>query len=491
MKNFLLTLLVAITPVIAETHFLNFEKCLDRALAQSYMMKTLKENFLSAEFELKAATNSLRTNIGLNLTAPNYRETMQRFEDSLGVYYTPIKQAIYSTSLRINQPLPTDGEIYVSSGFYSTSDYFRDKNTLQLNTRVGFEQPLEAVYSYNRIQAELKRARLNYEQSQKTLRRAELDLKYDVSQYFYNLVSSQEQEKISRQTLDYQQEACNLAQNKYKAGVIAEVEALQMEVDLAEAENNYSIAQSNVQAHEDRLKQMLGIDLKDELKLDYDLTYNKVYVDLEEAVNRGMQYRLEIRESEISKELAEISLKQTRVSGQITGSISGYYDFIGVGENDINMAYSNTIDGAVDNMFERTGNRGVSLDISIPVWDWGVNRARVNAAKARIRRADYTIANEKVNVQRDIRSTVNDLQSALRRLELLEQNVVVAEKSFEISTQRFANGDIDSQDLALNRNRLNNAYTSRLSAYITYKLKLADLTRKTFYDYENKKAIID
>ncbi|MFP4546639.1 MAG: TolC family protein [Fidelibacterota bacterium] len=490
-KHLAVIFLVITTVLNADSFFLNFDECLNRAMEKSYKMKTLRENFKSAEYELKAATHSLRTNIHLNLTMPDYKETMQRFEDSLGVYYTPIKQAIYSSNLYIRQPLPTDGNIYFSSGIYSTSDYFRDRNTVQLNTRIGFEQPLQAFYIYNEIQSSLKRARLNYEQSKKQMKRAELDLKYEVSQLFYNLVSSQEQEKIAKQTLEYQKEAHELAQNKYKAGVIAEVEALEMEIDQAEAENNYAIAQSNVQAHEDLLKQFLGIGLGNDLDLDYQLTYEKVYVDQSDAVERGLKYRLEIRESEISKELAEISLKRTRVNGQVTGSIEGYYDFIGVGENDINLAYMNTVDGAVDNLIERQGNRGVSLNISIPLWDWGVNRARVDAARARIRKADYTIENEKVNVRRDIRSTVNELQSALRRLQLLEQNVEVAEKSFEISTQRFANGDINSQTLALNRNRLNQAYTTRLNAYITYKLKLADLTRKTFYDYELQKPVVD
>ncbi len=481
---------VIFSVLIAETHFYNFEKCLDIAMVQSYNMKRLQEDLLQAELELKATTHGLRTNIRLNMTVPNYRETMQKFEDSLGVYYSPIKQSIYRSDLIIAQPLPTDGRIYISSGYYSTSDYFRDRNTVQLNTRIGFEQPLEAIYSYNKLQSSLKQARLSYEKSKKRLKRANLDLKYEVSQLFYNLVASQEQRKIAQQTLDSQTDANNLAQNKFKAGVIAEVEALEMEIDLAEAENNYSISQANVQSHEDFFKQLLGIDLNDELSLDYNLSYEKVYVDEKNAIERGLENRLEIRESEITRELAEINLKRIRVNGQITGSINGYYDFIGVGENDIDIAYSNIIDGAMENMKDRKGNRGISLNISIPIWDWGVNRARVNAAKANIRKADYAIKNEKVNVERDIRNTVAGLQSALSRLELLEKNVKVAEKSFEISTRRFSNGDINSQSLALNRNRLNQAYNTRLNAFITYKLKLADLTRKTFYDYEIQQEII-
>jgi len=43
--------------------------------------------------------------------------------------------------------------------------------------------------------------------------------------------------------------------------------------------------------------------------------------------------------------------------------------------------------------------------------------------------------------------------------------------------------------LALERIRLNTAYTSHLRAYINYQLLLADLMRKTFYDFQKKELI--
>jgi hypothetical protein len=55
--------------------------------------------------------------------------------------------------------------------------------------------------------------------------------------------------------------------------------------------------------------------------------------------------------------------------------------------------------------------------------------------------------------------------------------------------QRFTDGDIDSQALALERNRLNNAYNSHLRAYINYQLMQAELMRKTFYDFQRNEAI--
>ena len=73
----------------------------------------------------------------------------------------------------------------------------------------------------------------------------------------------------------------------------------------------------------------------------------------------------------------------------------------------------------------------------------------------------------------------------MKRLQQLEKNVSVAERSYGITLQRYTDGDIDSQALALERNRLNTAQQSHLRAYIEYRLQLADLMRKTFYDFEN------
>jgi outer membrane protein TolC len=299
-----------------------------------------------------------------------------------------------------------------------------------------------------------------------------------------------EREKIALQTLTYQREAYELAQNKYKAGVIAEVEVLQMEVDLGEAINNHDIAIANRQSQANFFKQLLGISLQDSLVIHTEIDYHIVEVDEQFAVELGLKNRLEIREQEINTELAEINIRRQKLEGQITGSITAYYDFIGVGESERDILLSTTFRDAAQELKTRPGNKGIALDITIPIWDWGVNRAQVNAARASLRKARYTLDNEKVSVERDIRDTVNKLKSSLKRLQLLEKNVVVAEKSFEISKQRFANGDINSQSLALDRNRLSQAHISRLEAYISYKLLLSDLTRKTFYDFEQDRPIM-
>lgn len=474
-----------------QVYELDINKSIDIALEKSYTIKVLKADLAVAEYSLQSATRSFRTHMNLQLTIPNYTETISQWEDSSGINYFPVKQLSYSSGANLWQPLPTDGRIYFSSAVYNTDDYNKDEKLLRFNNRIGLEQPLEALYSYNEIRSEFKKAELNFELSSKQLKRAELDLVYDISGAFYGLVAAKERRNISYQSLLRQDETYQIAQKKYESGLIREVEALQMEVDLAEARNNYDQSVVNYLSISNDFKHKIGISLHDSVVVISDLTYETVFVDIQKAVELGLQSRQEIREKEIQLELNELVLKQYRSDGLVKGKISAYYDFTGVDQANMPINFNDAFDNSWQDLRRRPSNRGIQLSITVPILDWGENRSRVNAQKARLSKAVYALDETKTDIEKEIINTVNKLNSSLRRLKLLEKNVEVAEKTFAISNARFINGDIDSESLALERARLNNAYVTRLEAFSSYKILLADLTRQTFYDFLNNKSLIE
>lgn len=488
-KKIVLIFLIIPVYLSAKVYQLNLDSSLERAMELSYRMKTIREDLEQARLQLKAVTHMFRTNVSMDFTFPNYNETIQQFQDSLGTYYIHLKQSTYEGNLTIRQPLPTDGNLYIKTGLYTLQDFHKSKTDAKLSTRIGFTQPLEAFFTYNRLQSSLKEARLNHKLKQKQFDRAKLDMEYRITSSFFQLVKSRERKRISKQALRNQQEAYELAVNKFKAGVIPEVQALQMEVDLGQAQNTFETNCANERETANEFKQLLDIALSDSVALDYKLEYQTVYVDKEKAVKLGLRNRIEIQEKKINIELSQLNIKERRVNGQITGSISGYYDFQGVETGVLHPSYMGLFRESYHNLADRPGNRGIALNISIPVFDWGVNKARVDAARSRMRQSQYALKNEKVSVKKDIIATVDDLKTSLNNLKLLEKNVKVAEKSYNISKNRFANGDISSQELALERDRLNNTYISHLDAYINYELALADLKRKTFYDFQENRKI--
>ena len=484
-----LSLFLTLSLMAKNIRHLTLEECQQIARKHSYQMRSLIEDFKIAKYQLRSAQNRFKTQVNFVAQLPDYSETISSLQDSTGLHYFPVKQANFSGNLQIAQPLPTDGKIYLATGIYHVQDFFRHEQSFRLNTRIGFEQPIESFYAYNYLQSALKMAKLNYKLSKKRLLRAQLNLEYQVAQTFYNLYSAIERERIARQTLYQQKDAYHLAVNKFKAGVIAEVEALQMEVDLGQTQNNYDLARVDHLSSADALKQLLDIDLQDSIVVNTDLRYKIVKVDLDKAIRFGLANRLELQEQKISIEQQKLNIAQLKAQHTITGKISAYYDFIGVKQDPRTYPLETTFNNAWEELKRRPGNRGVALTVNIPLWDWGVNKNQVLASKAQLEKMQLSLDDTRITIIRDIRSTVLELQTSLRRLQLLEKNVDVAEKSFAISKNRFANGDINSQALALDRNRLSQAYNSRLNALISYKLLLANIKRKTFYDFVNDQPV--
>lgn len=469
---------------------LDLESSIELAKEKSKTMLILQQSLKKASYDLKAATSSFKTHVDLDFVLPQYTETIRQFEDSSGISFYPVRQNQVNGYLTINQPLFTDGYLFIRSGVQSFVDYYgRDRNA-QIQSSIGLRQPIEAFFGYNQLRLGYKQAKLAYDLSLKQLKREELDLVYEISQTFFTMLSYHERLNIAQLSLNKQQEAYSIAQNKYSAGLIREVEALQMEVDLSEAANNYDIARVDYSSQIDLFKERLGIDLRDSVVVKSDLGYNLVLVDVEKAVSLAMENRLELKENEIQIELAQMEIKKRKAEGMINGDIMVNYNFIGVDKSNLTIPLETSLNNTWQNLMNRPGSFGVGMTINIPILDWGENRAKVHGAQATLSQNQIRMDADKVTIERDIRTTVSRLQSSLKRLQLLEKNVVVAEKSFEISRQRYVNGDIDSQSMALERERLNNAYISRLESFINYKLLLSDLMRKTFFDFERNISML-
>ncbi len=459
------------------------------ARKQSNTMLVLQQRLNRASYDLKAATSSFKTHVNMDFLLPRYTETVRQWEDSLGVSFYSVKQNQMNGYLSIIQPLPTDGRLSVTSGLQNIVDYNYNDRLTQITTSIGFRQPIEAFYGYNNIKLEYKQAKLTYESTLRQLKRAGLDLEYEVSSIFYNLISYKERLNIARMSLDRQNEATTIARNKFSAGLIREVESLQMEVDLSEAINNLDIARVNYNSQLRLFKEVMGLNLSDSITVSAGTGYKKVIVDVEKAVRLALENRNELKEYEIQVELSEMEIKRRKAAGRISGDILIAYDLIGTDKSGLVIPMESSMSYTWRNLSDRPGNFNAALTLSLPIIDWGQNKARVKAAEATLEQNMLQLDAEKVSIERDIRTIAERLQSSLRRLELLEKNVEVAEKSFGITRERYANGEIDSQAMALERERLNNAYISRLEAFISYKLLLSDLMRKTFYDFENDVAV--
>jgi outer membrane protein TolC len=233
--------------------------------------------------------------------------------------------------------------------------------------------------------------------------------------------------------------------------------------------------------------------LSEKIAVQTRVEFKPFVVDLEKALAHGLANRSEIREQTIERRLQEIELKRTDARSEFKAELSASYDLAGISDETLPFGTSTRelFRSSWNDLKDRPKNRGVLFSVTMPLWDSGVNGAEVASARARLDQAGLGLENERVSVTREIKDVVARVREAESRLGVLEKSQKLAERSYEISLARFDNGDITAQELALDRNRLTQARSTYLDAYIDYQTAVADLKRKTLYDFENNRSLVE
>lgn len=477
---------------------LTLQDAIDYALQRSFNVKSLGLSLESARQNLLARKGGFKTNAQLRLDSPNLTEQLLAVEVANGLpSYSTRGMTRFAGTLDINQPLPTNGVFTLSTQLYqqnistiiASDDSELKRREFYTSIGLRLNQPL---FTINTLKLGFEEANLNYERASGQIRRTELEVIYEVTRVFYDLHRATRELEIAREDMQQQEEAYNLASKKFSAGLIPEVEALQTEVDLAQSRNRVFTSQSALRRHDDIFKQTIGMPLSENIAVQTQVEFKPFAIDLTKAVEFGLANRSEIREQAIERRLQEIELSRTDARSEFKAELSAYYDLSGV--SDAALPYStNTRElfrSSWEDLQDRPKNRGVLFSVSMPLWDSGVNGAEVAAARARLDQAVLNLENERTTVEREIKDVVARVREAESRLEVLEKSQRLAERGYEISLARFDNGDITAQELALDRSRLTQARGAFLDAYIDYQIAVADLKRKTLYDFENDRSLV-
>ena len=317
----------------------------------------------------------------------------------------------------------------------------------------------------------MERSEINLENAKRSYTHAEQNLIYEVKVAFYNLYKLKENVIISEEKVKQNKESFKTAENKHKAGLIAEVEAMQLEVDLASSRNGLLNSKRSFEEEVNNFKILLGLELEKEVNIISNLLYNPIIIDESVAVESALKNRADLLNQESGIYLSGLNVEEVDSRRQVKLELNARY---GISNNSTEVVslYNELLDDV-----------SVALTLFVPVWDWGQNSREVEASKANLMIEKLTYNNLKERIHNDVVSTINRINSAKARVEVLSRSVEIAEKSYNISVERFKSGTISSFDLAQIQLRLTEAKNNSIGALIDYNLAIADLERKTYLKY--------
>lgn len=475
---------------------LTYDEAINIALSESYTIKSYMDNQRSAQYSYFYYKAMFKPRLDLNLFMPSWNEQVAAVYQADGLPIFNSSGSIQSGGdLQFTYVLPTGGNFALHSTLYreNLSTTLANQNYEKLSTNqaysklgISFDQP---IFTKNTLRENLKEAEYQYNISTSSFTRQQMNIVYTVTQGFYGLYKATRVVEISLDKFKNSEDAYRIAKLKAETGRIPEGDLLIAEVAVAQNKAQLSGNMGSLEREKDNFKQLIGLDILQEIKILTDIKYDSVRVDMNKAINEALKSRLEINESELQVKLQQIQLDRAKREREIKGKISAYYDITGLstlGKGSTGELFKSSF----DNFVERPPDRGISLTLSVPIADWGRGRSKVQQARAQLDNVLLGKGDTYTTIIREVRDIVRTVDESRNRLEIHQKNQEVSQKSYQISVLRFTNGDITSQQLATEQERRSDSQLAYLDAYITYQLAIVDLKRKTTWDFQNNRSYL-
>ena len=436
-------------------------------------------NLVRAEESLNAQRASLKSQFSLSLNPVEY-SNRREFDTRFSQWYT-YENFTTSGTFRVDQPiLWTDGTVSLVNTLgwqYNKSDVSGTQvnRTFANDLYLSLSQPL---FTYNRQKMELTEIELDFENANISYALQLLNLEKNVTQFFYNVHLAQMREVIAQEELANTQNSYDIINNKVDAGLAAKEELYQAELNLSTSKSNLYNATVALENAKDEFKLFLGMDLFQEIIILADISADTVAVDLDKAVEYGLNSRMELRQREIDIENSQFQLIRTKAINEFRGNLELSVGVFGENE-ELQNIYTNP-----------TQSPRVSLAFDIPLWDWGERKARIKAQEAQLKTQELNFDQQKLQIIIDIRQVYRNIENQLYQIEIARQNEKNAQLTYEINLERYENGDLTGMDLNLFQTQLSENKMSLAQALINYKIELLNMKIQSLFDFENNLPVV-
>lgn len=466
-----ISVLLLCVGIVSAQQVLTLDKALEIAFQNSPALVQSKLMLQQNELNLQAQQASLKSQFSLDVTPFTYSRNSQY--DSYNSKWYDSKSMGTSASLGIVQPIKwTDGTISLvndvswqdasnrSSGGKSTA--------FNHNISLRIEQP---IFTYNRTKMQLQELELALENARLSYSIQQLNIEKNVTDNFYQVYQRFKDLSIAREEYANQKQNYEIIRDKVDAGLVAREELFQAEVNLATSESSVYTSEINYENAKDNFKLLLGMSLDEDIAVLPNTEVESITVNTDEAVKRGLDQRMELRQKQITLENDVFAIVRAKAQNEFKGSISGRVGLNALGDK-------------IGNMYDNpTDNEQVGVSLTIPIFDWGAKKKRVQSSQLAMESDEVDLTEQKKEIIINIRQICRNLPTLVRQIDIKKKSVENAEHTYEINLEKYRNGNLTGMELQQYQTQLTSAKQEHTNAIISYKLELLNLKVQTLWDY--------
>ena len=319
------------------------------------------------------------------------------------------------------------------------------------------------------------RRRANIRAAEEQLRIRELDverqaeeLRFDTAEGYYNLQNSDGQVAIRQASVRNAQQSLRDAEALERAGVGTRFAVLQAQSNVANEQQQLSVARRDQRVAQRRLAEILNISQSANLTAADPVEQAGSWrLSLEESIVQAFKNRPELEQQLVQRDVSKQQRRSIQAGRLPQLSVAAAYNVLGQDPDDPNpFAARGWADGY-----------SIRANLTWSIFDGGAARARVKQRDADIAIAETRFDQLRNQVRREVEQAYFGLESSFENIETSEAGVLQSREALRLARLRFQAGVGTQTDVIQAETDLTRAERNRLSAIITYNLGLSSLQR--------------
>ncbi len=484
LKKQILVILSALFPLIMPAQVVKKSYTLDEviqlALERSPDAMMAKHRLRGSYWRYKSHKASTLPYISLDATLPSYDRSVKYNIRDDGTYaFQDVNNITTGGDLSIRQYIgPTGTSIFLRSSLnrYAylqdtswVSSYF--SNPIQL-------QVVQPIFKFNKFKWDRKIEPLHYNEAIQSYLQQREGVIIKAINVFFDLLAAQIEYQVNVANLKINKQIYEIAKGRYKIGIIAENELLQMELNLLNSEASVESNKLEYDNKKFRFRSFLKLNEGDNYELIAPKEIIAVEVDPEKAKNLAWENNARVMQIKRKELQALMAVDRAKKDNSIGLDLVANY---GLSKD------APTLDGVYKNFKQ---SQMISLGVNVPILDWGQARGRIKMAESNLELTKLQLEQDKIDFEQNVLLQIKQFNMQKYQLRIAEKKDKVAEKSFEIAKERFIVGKIDNlnyNDAQTKKDASRIAYLNQLR---NYWVKYYNVRKITLYDFKNNKPLI-
>jgi len=286
------------------------------------------------------------------------------------------------------------------------------------------------------------------------------DLIFQVYNAYFNILKAYKLREVAAQAVKALEGHRDVAREFYNVGMIPKNDWLKSEVELANAVQDLTRADNNVEVAESILNTILRFPLNTPVNLKDKLEYKPIPHDLDQATAIGLRERPEIQDAELSISISDKSVQLAK---------SGYFPQINLNYNYNKTGQTVTVDDDDSWVFAALANW--------TFFEWGRVWKQVDEAQSALNQANFIKKRLIDNIQLEIKEAFLKLKETEKNIFVAEKSIEQGEEGFRMSQERYKEQVATSIEVLDAQTLLTQARTNYYNALSDYNLAKARLER--------------